>query len=100
MANKNTNPASGKTAVPADINNAQPACFPKPHHTWEGQRPRCPHPQPKTSQNAKTQLFAKIAQYRNQISRSQGVAQKFLIYACLARYGYLTINLNPFWQIK
>ena len=31
MANKNTNPASGKTAGPADINNAQPAYFPKPH---------------------------------------------------------------------
>ena len=38
MANKNTNPVGGKTAVPADINNAQPAYFPKPHHTWEGQR--------------------------------------------------------------
>jgi hypothetical protein len=48
MANKNTNPAIGKTAVPADINNAQPACFPKPHHTWEEQRPRCPQP-PKSS---------------------------------------------------
>ena len=43
MSNKNTNPGGGKTAVPADINNAQPAYFPKPHHTWEGQRPRCPH---------------------------------------------------------
>ena len=42
MSNKNTNPGGGKTAVPADINNAQPAYFPKPHHTWEGQRPRCP----------------------------------------------------------
>ena len=31
MANKNTNPVGGKTAVPADINNAQPAYFPKPH---------------------------------------------------------------------
>ena len=38
MANKNTNPVGGKTAVPADINNAQPAYFPKPHHTWEGQQ--------------------------------------------------------------
>ena len=35
MANKNTNPGGGKTAVPADINNAQPAYFPKTHHTWE-----------------------------------------------------------------
>ena len=33
MANKNTNPVGGKTAVPADINNAQPAYFPKPHLT-------------------------------------------------------------------
>ena len=43
MSNKNTNPVGGKTAVPADINNAQPAYFPKPHHTWEGQRGRCPY---------------------------------------------------------
>ena len=67
MANKNTNPVGGKTAVPADINNAQPAYFPKPHHTWEGQRPRCPQPQPETAENAKIKLFAKTAQYRNQI---------------------------------
>ena len=29
MANKNTNPVGGKTAVPAGINNAQPAYFPQ-----------------------------------------------------------------------
>ena len=73
MANKNTNPVGGKTAVPADINNAQPAYFPKPHHTWEGQRPRCPQPQPETAQNAKIKLSAKTAQYRNQISTLLGV---------------------------
>ena len=67
MANKNTNPVGGKTAVPADINNAQPAYFPKPHHTWEGLRPRCPPPT-RNRTNAKIKLFSKIAQYRNQIS--------------------------------
>ena len=59
MANKNTNPVGGKTAVPADINNAQPAYFPKPHHTWEGQRPRCPQPQPEAAENAKNQTIRK-----------------------------------------
>ena len=54
MANRNTNPGGGKTAVPADINNAQPAYFPKPHHTWEGQRPRCPQPHPETAQTPKS----------------------------------------------
>ena len=54
VATKNTNPVGGKTAVPADINNAQPAYFPKPHHTWEGQRPRCPQPHPATAQTPKT----------------------------------------------
>ena len=73
MATKNTNPVGGKTAVPADINNAQPAYFPKPHLTWEGQHPRCPHPQPETAQNAKIKLSAKTAQYRYQISTLLGV---------------------------
>ena len=59
MATKNTNPVGGKTAVPADINNAQPAYFPKPHHTWEGQRPRCPQPHPEIAQNAKNQAIRK-----------------------------------------
>ena len=54
MSNKNTNPGGGKTAVPADINNAQPAYFPKPHLTWEGQRPRCPQPYPQTAQTPKS----------------------------------------------
>ena len=74
MSNKNTNPGGGKTAVPADINNAQPAYFPKPHHTWEGQRPRCPQPHPETAQNAKIKLSAKTARYRNQISTLLGVS--------------------------
>ncbi len=74
MANKNTNPVSGKTAVPADINNAQPAYFPKPHLTWEGQHPRCPQPQPETAQNAKIKLSAKTAQYPNQISTLLGAS--------------------------
>ena len=74
MANKNTNPVGGKTAIPADINNAQPAYFPKPHLTWEGQHPRCPHPQPETAQNAKIKLSAKTAQYRNQISTLLGAS--------------------------
>ena len=34
----------------------------------EGQRPRCPHPQPETAQNAKINPTAKTAQYRNQIA--------------------------------
>ena len=54
MANKNTNPVGGKTAVPADINNAQPAYFPKPHLTWEGQRPRSPQLHPETAQTPKS----------------------------------------------
>ena len=37
----------------------QPAYFPKPHHTWEGQRPRCPQP-PKIKLSQK---------YHNNVSR-------------------------------
>ena len=29
-------------------------------NSWEGQRPRCPQPQPETAENAKTQLFSHV----------------------------------------
>ena len=44
------------------------------HTKRERQRPRCPQPQPETAQNAKIKLFAKTAQYRNQISTLLGVS--------------------------
>ena len=40
----------------------------------EGQRPRCPQPQPETAENAKINPTAKTAQYRNQISTLLGVS--------------------------
>ena len=43
-------------------------------NSWEGQRPRCPQPQPETAQNAKVKPSAKTAQYRNQISTLLGVS--------------------------
>ena len=42
----------------------------------EGQRPRCPQPQPETAENAKIKLSAKIARCRNQISTLLGVSPR------------------------
>ena len=42
-------------------------------NSWEGQRPRCPQPQPETAQNAKINPFAKTARCRNQIFTLLGV---------------------------
>ena len=42
-------------------------------NSWEGQRPRCPQPQPETAQNTKIKLSTKTAQYRNQIFTLQRV---------------------------
>ena len=83
MANKNTNPVGGKTAVPADINNAQPAYFPKPHLGGAtSPLPATPNP---NRTNAKkdsffsapishySSLITHIPKYRNQISTLLGV---------------------------
>ena len=54
-------------------------------NSWEGQRPRCPQPQPETTQNAKIKLSAKTAQYRNQISTLLGVSPLNVHFASCAK---------------
>ena len=82
MSNKNTNPGGDKTAVPAYINNAQPAYFPKPHLTWEGQRPRCPQPHPEIAQNAKNQSIRKNSTIpQSNFYSSWGLSHEFFMHS-------------------
>ena len=84
MANKNTNPVGGKTAVPADINNAQPTYSSKPHQPGRSNVPVARNSIPKPHKTPKIKPFSllishypslitHIPKYRNQIPTLLGV---------------------------